>query len=89
MSREKLDKISASFGYPFLETEFSKPFSIKNVLESFEENKQVSVSGRLITKREHGKSSFANIIDYSGKMQIYAQANTLGKYYELFKDLDI
>jgi lysyl-tRNA synthetase class 2 len=89
MSREKLDKISVNFGNPFLETGFSKPFPIKKVLESFEENKEVSVSGRLITKREHGKSSFANIADYSGKIQIYARANTLGKFYDLFKDLDI
>ncbi|MDP2924494.1 MAG: lysine--tRNA ligase [Candidatus Omnitrophota bacterium] len=89
MNIEKLNKISENFGYPFLENSFPKPFSIKEILDNFEENKQVSVAGRLVTKREHGKSSFAHIIDHTGKLQIYAQLNTLGKYYELFKDLDI
>jgi lysyl-tRNA synthetase class 2 len=89
MSKEKLDKISQNFGYPFLETSFPKPSTIKPIVDSFEEAKPVTLAGRLITKREHGKSSFAHISDHTGKIQIYAQANTLGKYYDLFKDLDI
>ncbi|MFA5007955.1 MAG: lysine--tRNA ligase [Candidatus Omnitrophota bacterium] len=89
MSKEKLDKISANFGNPFMETAFDKPATIKEILDSFEENKVVSVAGRLVTKREHGKSSFANIADYTGKIQVYARLDILAKYYELFKDLDI
>ncbi|MDD4954413.1 MAG: lysine--tRNA ligase [Candidatus Omnitrophica bacterium] len=88
MSKEKLDKINANFGNPFMETAFDKPATIKEILDSFEENKVVSVAGRLVTKREHGKSSFAHIADYTGKIQIYARLDILGKYYELFKDLD-
>jgi lysyl-tRNA synthetase class 2 len=88
MSREKLEKIKASFGNPFMETAFDKPLTIKEILDSFEENKVVSVAGRLVTKREHGKSSFAHIADYTGKIQIYARLDVLGKNYELFKDLD-
>jgi lysyl-tRNA synthetase class 2 len=89
MSVEKLNKISQNFGYPFLETSFPKHFTIGELLESFEENKEVSVAGRLTAKREHGKSSFGHIADHTGKLQVYAQLNTLNKYYELFKDLDI
>jgi len=89
MSIEKLNKISQNFGYPFLETSFPKPLTIKEILDSFEENKEVSVAGRLMTKREHGKSGFAHICDHTGKIQFYAQLNMLGPLYELFKDLDI
>ncbi|MFA6281519.1 MAG: OB-fold nucleic acid binding domain-containing protein, partial [Candidatus Omnitrophota bacterium] len=89
MSREKLDKIKANFGNPFAETAFDKPATIKEILDSFEENKVVSVAGRLMTKREHGKSSFANLADQTGKIQVYARLDILGKNYELFKDLDM
>jgi len=87
--KEKFDKVAATFGNPFLETKFSKPLSIKEILDDFQEDKQVSVAGRLIAKREHGKSGFAHIRDHSGKIQIYAQLNTLGDSYNLYKDLDI
>lgn len=89
MSTEKLNKISQKFGYPFLENSFPKNFTVEEILEKFEENKEVYLAGRLITKREHGKSSFAHLMDHTGKIQIYAQLNTLGEYYELFKELDI
>ena len=89
MDIEKLKEINAEFGNPFLETEFSKPLSINKVLEGFQEGEGVSVAGRLITKREHGKSAFAHISDYSGKLQIYAQLDKLQTKYQLFKELDI
>lgn len=87
--REKLNKISQEFANPFAEHRFPKPLIIKEILDGFAEGKQVSVAGRLLTKREHGKSAFAHISDLSGKLQIYAQAHTLGKYFELFGELDI
>ncbi|UCG35723.1 MAG: lysine--tRNA ligase [Candidatus Omnitrophota bacterium] len=86
---EKLNKVSDEFGQPFLETAFSKPFSIKELLDGFEEEKEVSVAGRLMTKREHGKSGFAHISDHTAKLQIYAQLNTLGEGFKLYKQLDI
>ncbi|MCM8786904.1 MAG: lysine--tRNA ligase [Candidatus Omnitrophica bacterium] len=88
-NQEKLKKIIQNYGNPFLETFFDKPSTIVQVLENFSEGKFVSVAGRLITKREHGKSSFAHISDYTGKLQIYTQVNALGNLYELFKDIDI
>ena len=87
--KEKLDKIIEQFYNPFVETSFPKSLSIKQILDKFEENKEVSVAGRLVTKREHGKSGFAHISDFSGKLQLYAQKNTLADKYQLFKELDI
>ena len=88
-NKEKLDKIISSFGNPFEETEFPKPLFIKEILDAFEADKEVSVAGRLITKREHGKSGFAHVSDHTGKIQIYAQLDTLGEGFNLYKDLDV
>ena len=86
---EKLVKLEEKFGNPFLETNFPKPLSAKEILDNFEEDREVSFAGRLVTKREHGKSAFAHIGDYTGQIQIYAQANSLGDLFQLFKELDI
>lgn len=86
---EKLNKIKSKFGNPFSETSFPKPLTIKEILDDFAEGKQVSVAGRLASKRSHGKSGFAHISDHTGKIQFYAQANKLGELFELYKDLDI
>ncbi|MDZ4742032.1 MAG: lysine--tRNA ligase [Verrucomicrobiota bacterium] len=48
---------------------------------------QVVVAGRIMTRRDMGKSAFADIKDGSGRMQIYVQKNTLGEdVYKLFTD---
>jgi lysyl-tRNA synthetase class 2 len=88
-SSEKLNKISSRFGNPFEETKFSKPLSIKEILDGFEEGKAVEVAGRLVSKREHGKSGFAHISDHTGQLQFYAQLDNLGERFQLYKDLDI
>ena len=50
----------------------------------------VSIAGRIITSREHGKSAFANIKDMTSKIQIYIKQDEVGeKNYDLFKKFDI
>ncbi|MBU2436796.1 MAG: lysine--tRNA ligase [Candidatus Omnitrophica bacterium] len=86
---EKLKKIKTEFGDPFLERKYPKPLCISEILQEFKETKEVKLAGRLISKREHGKSGFAHISDYSGKLQVYAQLDRLGAGYQLFKELDV
>lgn len=51
---------------------------------------EVSIAGRLVTKRVQGKASFAHIQDMSGKIQIYVRMDTVGKEkYEMFRSVDI
>lgn len=51
---------------------------------------EVSVAGRLIALREHGKASFGNILDISGDIQIYLKLNLVGEaVYSLLKLVDI
>jgi lysyl-tRNA synthetase, class II len=86
---EKLRKITETQGNPFSQTKWDKPLSIKEIHDSFKEETEVSLAGRLISKREHGKSGFAHITDHTGKMQIYAQKDTLGEDYDIFKQFDV
>ncbi|MCX5800674.1 MAG: lysine--tRNA ligase [Candidatus Eisenbacteria bacterium] len=64
------------------------------VLDSFEalerEQNRVSVAGRLIAKRTHGKASFGHLLDGAGKLQVYFREDVLGAdAYELFSMVDV
>jgi lysyl-tRNA synthetase, class II len=50
---------------------------------------QVSLAGRVIGLRDHGKSCFADLLDQSGRIQLYARADALGEQYALYTDLDV
>ena len=50
----------------------------------------VKLSGRLMSVRGHGKASFANLQDESGRIQIYVRLNDVGEnLYKVFELLDI
>ena len=49
----------------------------------------VSLAGRVVTLRHHGKTCFAHLMDHTGRMQLYARADQLGDDYGLFTDLDL
>ena len=47
------------------------------------------VAGRLVALRHHGKTCFAHLMDYTGRIQLYARADQLGDDYALFTGLDV
>jgi lysyl-tRNA synthetase class 2 len=49
----------------------------------------VRVAGRLVALRHHGKTCFAHLMDYTGRIQLYARADQLGDDYALFTGLDV
>jgi len=51
-------------------------------------NRRVRVAGRVMAKRGQGKVSFIPIHDFTGEIQLFAQANALGEAYEIIKSLD-
>lgn len=54
------------------------------------EGTQVTVAGRLMTIRGHGKASFADLQDQSGRLQIYVRADAVGAdQYEIWQLLDL
>jgi lysyl-tRNA synthetase, class II len=49
----------------------------------------VSLAGRVVALRHHGKTCFAHLMDHSGRMQLYARADQLGEDYARFTELDL
>ncbi len=49
----------------------------------------VSVAGRVMSIRHHGKSCFAHLLDQTGTIQLYARADVLGEAYAGFTELDV
>ncbi len=63
-------------------------FFVEGATEETLSGCEVSVAGRIMTRRDMGKSAFADLKDGSGRMQIYVQKNAVGEaVYKLFTDL--
>lgn len=89
--RQKLDELRKQGIDPFGER-FERTHLSKNIIEGFAglENEIVSIAGRIMAKRGHGKASFAHVQDLSGQIQIYVRLDDVGAAtYDLFTKLDI
>ena len=90
--REKLAALQEQGNDPFKITKYDvthKADDIKADYEAYEE-KQVSIAGRMMSRRIMGKASFCNIQDANGNIQLYVSRNDLGEdEYAAFKKLDI
>jgi lysyl-tRNA synthetase, class II len=89
---EKMAKIREMGINPY-PTTCSRTHKIGDLLhnrESFiESNQHVSITGRLVAMRRQGKIGFGNLLDISGKIQIFVKQDELGEQnYELFKLCD-
>jgi lysyl-tRNA synthetase class 2 len=49
----------------------------------------VSLAGRVVSLRHHGKTCFAHLQDRTGRIQLYARADQLGEEYGAFTELDL
>ncbi|HOV68854.1 MAG TPA: lysine--tRNA ligase [Clostridia bacterium] len=90
--RDKLAELRAAGKDPFTIREFPRTHLAGEILGNFAEleGKQVSVAGRLISKRIMGKASFAHILDSSDRIQVYLRRDDLGdETYAEFKQMDI
>ena len=90
--REKLEKLQAEGKDPFQIVKYDVTKHSDEIRENFEEleGKEVSIAGRLMSKRIMGKASFCNIQDRNGNMQSYVSRNDIGdENYADFKKYDI
>ncbi len=54
------------------------------------EPREFIVAGRIMTRRKHGKTTFCNIKDGTGEIQVYIKKDAIGaESYELFSRFDI
>jgi len=89
--REKLTQLRSRKEKAFAE-KYETTHHAAEVEDSFEEleEKEVKLAGRLMAIRTHGKASFADLMDMSGKVQLYVKQNNVGEdRYEFFQDLDL
>lgn len=62
---------------------------IARVLEEFAEEKPALVAGRIMSLRDHGKVFFVDLMDQSGRMQLFFKEAVLGDAWGAFRLLDI
>ena len=89
---EKLNELREAGKDPFIITKYDATHHTADIAENFEEleGKEVSIAGRLMSKRIMGKASFANVMDRNGNIQLYVSRDDLGDdNYKEFKKLDI
>ena len=90
--REKLAELKEMGKDPFCKVNYDYDTYSKDILEGFEEleGKEVSVAGRLISKRGMGKASFCDVMDKEGKIQLYVRQDAIGEEsYSMFRKYDI
>ena len=90
--REKLANLQNEGNDPFLITKYDVTNHSAQIKADFEnmEGKDVSVAGRLMSKRIMGKASFCNIQDLEGNIQSYVARDSIGEgEYAAFKKMDI
>lgn len=90
--RDKLAEYVNADMDPFKITKFERDNNAKNIKENYSEfaDKEVTIAGRLMSKRRMGKIGFGDLLDMTGKIQVFARKDVLGdEEYDRFKKLDI
>lgn len=90
--RDKLAELQEAGKDPFKITKYDVTVHSSDIKEHYEEweGKEVSVAGRMMSKRVMGKASFCNVQDLKGNIQTYVARDSIGEEsYKDFKKLDI
>jgi len=89
--REKMATIEGKGIEPFAR-KYDVTHHADDIITNFEalEGQNVKLAGRIMAVRGHGKTSFVNVMDMSGRIQVYFRQDVIGEaQYENFKLLDI
>ena len=81
LRREKLAKLQAEGKDPFDVYKVNRTHSSKEVKDNFDtlEGKEVTVAGRIMSKRGQGKVVFSDIHDRDGKIQLFIKIDEVGE----------
>ena len=88
---EKLDKLRQMGVDPY-GTRFDRSACAQAVKEGFDslEGSEVSIAGRIMALRHHGKASFADLQDQSGRIQVYVRLDDVGEFqYQVYELMDV
>ena len=91
--REKLKTLQDAGEDPFRITKFEVTHHSSDIVAHFdelEEKEEVTIAGRMMSKRIMGKASFCHVQDLGGTIQVYTSRDTLGEEsYAAFKKDDV
>ncbi|MDO4853486.1 MAG: amino acid--tRNA ligase-related protein, partial [Clostridia bacterium] len=90
--RDKLTALQQAGHDPFAEITYNQTHHSAEILAHFDEleGKEVSIAGRMMSKRIMGKASFAHLLDGQGDIQFYIRRDDVGEEaYAAFKTYDI
>lgn len=89
---QKFDELKEKGQNPFDVYSYDVDHSSKDIHDNFEslDGSEVSVAGRLLSKRVHGKAGFCDLYDRYGKIQLYVRIDDIGEEgLKQFKTLDL
>ena len=86
--REKLRELMEKGENPFLMEKYDYTHHSNIIKENFDEleEQEVSVAGRIMSRRGHGKVSFMDLQDSKGRIQLFIRMNSIGE--EAYKNLN-
>lgn len=90
--RDKLTELQNAGLDPFTITKYDRTATSEDIKNKYDEleGKTVSIAGRVMSKRRMGKIGFGDLLDFTGKIQVFARKDVLGdEEYDRFKKLDI
>lgn len=90
--RQKLSDLQAAGKDPFDVYSVERTHTSQQIKENYDEleDKTVTVAGRLMSKRVHGKAGFSDIYDRYGKIQLYIKIDDVGEEkLKAYKTFDI
>ena len=90
--RDKLAQLRAEGQDPYVQTRYHVTARSQTIKDRFDEleHQEVSLAGRLMSKRGMGKVSFCDLQDTEGRIQLYARKDEMDEaVYNRFKKLDI
>ena len=90
--REKLKDLQDNGKDPFQITKFDVTAHSSEIKDNFEQmdGKEVTIAGRMMSKRVMGKASFCNVQDLKGNIQSYVARDSVGEEaYKDFKKMEI
>ena len=92
--QRKLEKVQGLIdegNSPYLAEKYDVDTYTNQILDNFDamEGKEVSVAGRIMSKRRHGKIAFLDLQDTYGRIQIFAKKNIMEENYEVVKATDV
>ena len=79
--RDKLSALQAAGENPYEITRFARDHMAQEIRDHFDEleGQEVTIAGRMMSRRIMGKASFADVADGSGRIQVYLRIDEMGE----------